>query len=123
MSALGVIALLLTLGGTYVLAESIAVGRMREMGIRASLGATGNRLAMMILTETVCIVGIGLGAGLLLAWIGARTIRTFLFGVGPLDPLTLATTAGLILLVAVIITLWPAMRVARVDVARVLRQQ
>jgi hypothetical protein len=45
LGALGVIAVLLTVLGTYVLAESMAVLRMREMGIRAALGATRRQLA------------------------------------------------------------------------------
>jgi predicted permease len=60
LGALGSIALLLTLLGTYVLAESMSVLRIREMGVRAALGARGPQLAAILVTETVRLVGIGL---------------------------------------------------------------
>jgi ABC-type antimicrobial peptide transport system permease subunit len=124
MGALGIIAFLLTLVGTYVLAESMAAMRMREMGIRAALGATGRELARIVLKETVGLVGVGLAGGLLLAWAGAGTIRTFLFGVQPLDPATLAIMSALILALAIVaVTLRPVLRAARVDLARVLREE
>ena len=121
LGALGVIAVLLTLLGTYVLADSMATTRMREMGIRAALGATRRQLGSIVLAETGRLVGIGIIAGLGLAWLGANTIRAFLFQVQPLDPLTLATVAGLILALSLVISLRAAVRAARVDLAQVLR--
>ncbi len=79
MAALGVVAILLTLLGAYVLADSMASVRMREMGIRAALGATRRQLGSIVLTQTARLVGIGIMAGLALAWLGANMIRAFLF--------------------------------------------
>jgi predicted permease len=122
LGALGTISLLLTLLGTYVLAESMAVMRMREMGIRAALGATRRQLGAAILEESGLLVGAGLLAGLVLAWAGAGTIRAFLFQVQPLDTPTLASVATLILVLAAVVSLRPAIRAARVDLASVLRE-
>jgi putative ABC transport system permease protein len=122
LGALGIIALLLTVLGSYVVAESMAVRRMREMGIRAALGARGGQLAALVLAETGRLVGIGLLAGLLLAWLGANTIRAFLFLVTPLDPLVLGGAAILILTLALGVSVQPARRVARVDLGRVLKE-
>jgi putative ABC transport system permease protein len=123
LGALGGIAALLTLLGAYVLAESMAILRMREMGIRAALGATGRQLGAIVLGETLRLVGLGLAAGLLLAWMGASTIRAFLFHVEPLDPATLAGVAAAILTLALAVSLRPAWRAARVDLGRVLREE
>ena len=123
LGALGVIAALLTVLGTYVLAESMAILRMREMGIRAALGATGRQLGTLVLAETGRLVGLGLAAGLLLAWLMASTIRAFLFHVEPLDPATLASVAGAILALALVVSLRPAWRAAHVDLGRVLREE
>lgn len=122
LGALGVIAVLLTALGTYVLAETMATGRLREMGIRAALGATRRQLATIVLAETGRLVGVGQVAGLGLAWLGASTIRAFLFKVQPLDPVTLSAVAVLILALALAVSLEPALRAARVDLARVLRE-
>ena len=77
--------------GIYVITESMAVMRAREMGIRAALGARSAHLAGIVLQETVLLVGVGLASGLVLVWAGSNTIRAFLFRVQPLDAVTLAT--------------------------------
>jgi putative ABC transport system permease protein len=121
MSALGTIALLLSVLGTYVLSESAAALRRREMGIRAALGASGRRLGAILLTDTVRLVGIGLVIGFGVSWLGAGMIRSFLFQVEPLDPLVTGAVAGTIIALALLVSLRPAIATARVDLARVLR--
>jgi putative ABC transport system permease protein len=121
LGMLGTIALLLTLLGVYVLGESMATIRMREMGIRAALGATRRQLGAIVMRETARLVGIGLGAGLALAWMGASTVRSLLFQVEPMDPQTLGGVAAGIFVLAWIVSLRPALRAARVDVASMLK--
>jgi predicted permease len=121
LGSLGFIAIVLTLLGTYVVAESMAVARTREMGIRAALGARGGELARIVLGESARLVAIGLAIGLGLVWAGANTIRAFLFGVEPLDLTTLATAAVLIFMLALVMSLRPAMRATRVHLGMVLR--
>ena len=123
LGALGTIAVLLTLLGTYVLADAMATSRMREMGIRAALGAQRRQLAAIVLGESARLVGFGIVAGVGLAWLSAGTIRAFLFQVQPLDPLTLGTVAGGMLLLALAVSTRAALRVARVDLAQVLRAE
>lgn len=116
MGALGAIALLLGVLGVWVLAETMATRRRREMGIRAALGASGRHLRGLLLSDTLRLVGLGL------SWLGAGTIRAFLFQVEPLDPTVTASVAGLILVLTVVVSLRPAFTAARVDLARVLRE-
>jgi predicted permease len=123
LGALGTLATLLTMLGTYVLADWMATARMREMAIRAALGATRRQLGSMVLSETVRLVGLGIIAGLGLAWLGASTIRSFLFQVQPLDPATLGVVAASILLLALLVSLRAALRAARVDLAAVLKAE
>jgi putative ABC transport system permease protein len=121
MGALGALAAILTLLGTYVLAASMAVTRRREMGIRAALGATRRQLGSSVLRESAALVGLGLTSGLGLAWLGAGTIRSFLFQVQPLDLATLATVAVMILVLAVAVSVRPAIVATRVDLATLLK--
>ena len=123
LGALGIIAVLLTILGTYVVSESMAAMRMREMGIRAALGATRRQLGAIVIAETGRLVGAGLVVGLGLAWIGANSIRAFLFQVEPFDPLTLTAVASTILILALIVSVRPALRAARVDLGTVLKDQ
>ena len=121
MGALGGIALLLSALGAYVLAESAATRRRREMGIRAALGARGSQLRGLLLSDTFRLVGAGLVLGFALSWVGAGTIRAFLFQVEPFDPLVTAGAAATIIVVATLVSLRPALTVSRLDLARVLR--
>ncbi|MEO7270799.1 MAG: FtsX-like permease family protein [Vicinamibacterales bacterium] len=123
LGGLGAMAALLTILGTYVLAESMAAQRGREMGIRAALGATGRQLGALVLAETARLVGLGPVVGIGLVWLGASTIRAFLFKIEPLDPTTIGAVATLILLLALAVSLRPAVQAARVDLARVLRYE
>ena len=122
LGVLGGIAVLLTLLGAYVLAESMAAMRQREVGIRAALGATRASLNRLLLSETARLVGIGLGVGLAISWFGANTIRAFMYQVEPLDVTTLAGVSILILMLTLMVSLRPAVRTSRTDLARVLRE-
>ena len=123
LGALGGIALLLTVLGTYVIAESMVVRRRRELGIRAALGARSAQLRRLVLSDTARLVGIGLVAGLALAVAGARLIRSLLYQVEPLDPLVLVATASLIFGLALLVSLRPALEATRVDLSRTLREE
>jgi predicted permease len=123
LAALGGIALLLTVLGTYVVAQSMVVRRRRELGIRAALGARSAQLRALVLRDTARLVGIGLIAGLVLAFAGARLIRSLLYHVEPLDPLVLVTTAAGIFALALLVSLRPAIEATRHDLTRSLREE
>jgi predicted permease len=123
LGGLGFLATLLTLMGTYALTDAMAARRLREMGIRSALGASGRQVATLVLSETARLVGVGLAAGYAVAWLSASTIRALLFQIEPLDPVTLIGTSGLISVLALAVSLRPALRAARVDLASVLRTE
>jgi hypothetical protein len=123
LGVLGGIAVLLTLLGAYVLAESMAVVRKREFGIRATLGASRLALGRMMLADTVRLVGGGVVVGLGLAWLGASTLETFLFRVEALEPGSLIAVSATILLLAVSVTSRPVLTASRVDLVEILRDQ
>ena len=83
--------------------------RANEIGIRIALGARATTVIGMLMRETGRIVGAGVAAGLAGTVIGTRVISSFLFGLSPVDPLTIGA-AG-VLLVAVTacgaLVLWP----------------
>jgi predicted permease len=121
MGTLGAIALFLSVLGTYVLAETMATLRLREIGIRAALGARGAQLRALLLQDTLRLVGAGLVVGYFLAWLGAGTIRAFLFQVEPFDPLVTGGVGVTIVVLALVVSLRPAFAATRLDLARVLR--
>jgi putative ABC transport system permease protein len=76
-----------------------------------------------LLWQTVRLISLGLLIGLGLAWLGASTIRAFLFQVTPFDPATLIGVSATILAMAIVVSVRPALTAMRVDLARLLREE
>lgn len=121
LGILGFIAVLLTILGAYVLAESMAALRHRETGIRAALGAGRGALTAMLAGHTIRLIAAGLVVGLGLSWLGAGLVRGFLFQVQPLDPVTLVSASALILITAFAVSVRPALLAARTDLTKLLK--
>jgi ABC-type antimicrobial peptide transport system permease subunit len=105
-----------------VLAYAVAQ-RRRELGIRAALGAAPGKLAREIARDGLRLALLGAGLGLLLALAGGRLLRGVVYGVDPLDPVPLVATTLVLAAVALLACLGPARRAARLDPARVLREE
>jgi ABC-type antimicrobial peptide transport system permease subunit len=97
--------------------------RGRELGVRRALGAPARALLMLVLKATARDLGIGLVAGVVLAWLVARLLGGLLFGVGILDPAPFALAAGVLAAVTIAAAWIPARRVARLDPMTVLREE
>jgi predicted permease len=122
-SIFGLLALILASVGIYgTLAYSIA-GRTVEIGIRMALGAQRRHVVWMVLRDLFVVVALGLMAGLPLALGTTRWLKSFLFGVGEIDPLAIAAAVLLILALAVPAGYLPARRAARIDPMRAVRHE
>ncbi|MGH7709893.1 MAG: FtsX-like permease family protein, partial [Gemmatimonadaceae bacterium] len=123
ISSFSILALIIAaVGIAGVLAFSVSA-RTNEIGIRMSLGADKGRVQRMVLGEGGVLLGIGLVLGVVGAIIGSRLIRSFLFGVTPNDPMTLAAVAALMAVVGIGACWLPALRAARIDPAVAIRRQ
>ncbi len=97
--------------------------RTRELGIRMALGAGNSQIAGLVLGQGARMVGLGVALGFVLVFWVTRYVSSLLFGVAPLDPLTLAGVAALIFAVALLAAYLPARRAMRVDPIEALRQE
>jgi ABC-type antimicrobial peptide transport system permease subunit len=111
----------LTVAGLYGVISSGIVERVREIGIRVTLGASRRDLIQMVMRQGLVPVVTGLIVGGLGALGAARLMRRFLFGVEPLDAMTFAGVPALILLVAGVACFLPARRALRVNPIESLR--
>ncbi len=108
-------------GGVYALLAYTVVQRRREIALRMALGASPQRVARSIVMESLALATAGGVLGLAGAAAGGRFARTLLFGVAPQDPVTLATTVAVLLLVVVAASWLPARRAALIDPSRAMR--
>jgi predicted permease len=115
------LAAFLTAAGVYGLLAYSVNARLREFGVRAAVGASSGKLVTMILREAAVLVVPGLMVGLMLSLGFARLMKSFVYGVSPLDPVSIAA-AGLFIVVVAFLSAWlPARRAASVDPAVALR--
>jgi putative ABC transport system permease protein len=122
-STFGLLALLLACIGLYgVMAYDVA-RRSHEIGIRMALGASVRQVVLMVLGETLWLVGIGVVIGLGATWAATRWVKSLLFGLQPHDPLTIAWAVLVLLAVAVVAGSVPARRASHVDPMVALRHQ
>lgn len=110
----GVLALLLAAIGLYgVMTYSIS-RRTSEIGLRVALGAERGRIVRMILRDSLRLVATGLVIGIPLALGATRLLEAQLHGVKPDDPYSLGAAVLVLLAVAILAALLPAMRAANV---------
>jgi putative ABC transport system permease protein len=115
LSALAIVALLLTGIGIHGLLAFMVAQRAREIGVRLALGAEPGRVARMIIGEAARLALLGGIPGVLVAYWAARAMRALLFGIPPGDPLALTGGAILVVLVTLAGALAPAFRAVRVS--------
>jgi putative ABC transport system permease protein len=116
-------ALLLAVAGLYgVMAYSVA-RRTAELGTRIALGATPGNVVRLVLRQGLLTALIGVAIGIGGAIVLTRTLRSFLFGLSPTDPVTFAAVALLLILVALVACYIPARRAAKVEPMAALRYE
>jgi ABC-type antimicrobial peptide transport system permease subunit len=121
--AFGAVALLLASVGLYgVLAYQVAQ-RTREIGIRMALGSDAAGILKLVLNEGVVLVVAGLAAGLAGAVLLRGVIVSQLYGIGALDPMVILGTIGVLAVTALVASVGPARRAAKVNPVVALSQQ
>jgi ABC-type antimicrobial peptide transport system permease subunit len=123
LSAFGAGALLLALLGVYgVMAYSVSL-RQQEFGIRIALGSDKGRLMALVLRQAAWPVLAGAAAGMVLAGVAVRAVRSLLFETQLLDPVAITGSLILLIFAAALAAVLPARRASRVDPVEVLRTQ
>jgi ABC-type antimicrobial peptide transport system permease subunit len=122
-SFFGLLAALLVATGLYGTLAYRVSRRTAEIGVRMALGARRGQVLWMILRESLIIGVIGITVGLPLAVIGARLLKSMLFGVTTADPVTFLLALVGIAAVALISALLPARRASSVDPMVALRYE
>jgi ABC-type antimicrobial peptide transport system permease subunit len=121
--ALGALGLLMATVGLYGMVAYSAGRRTREIAIRMALGAPRAGVLRMIALDGARLAGMGVLIGWLLAAAATRLLAGFLFGVSPLDTITLAGMSALFVIAALTASYLPARRAAAADPMVALRTE
>jgi predicted permease len=116
-------ALLLAVAGLYGVMSYSVARRTGELGTRIALGATPGNVLRLVLRQGLVTALIGVAIGIGGAIVLTRTLRSFLFGLSPTDPVTFAAVVFVLILVALLACYIPALRAAKVDPMAALRYE
>lgn len=116
-------ALLLGVIGIYGVIAYTVSQRRREIGIRLALGAEPRVLKQMFVRQGLQLSGIGVAIGLAASAVAMRLMSSLLFGISPMDPLTYAAVALVLVTAAVLASYLPARRAATVDPVEALKSE
>jgi len=117
----GTMALALGILGIYGVISYAVSQRTREIGIRMALGAKKNELVWMFVRSALVLTGVGTAVGLGAAAALMRLMRTLLFGISPLDPVTFIAVPIALVVAAVLASYLPARRTTAIDPVEALR--
>jgi putative ABC transport system permease protein len=123
LTAFSSLALVLAAIGLYgVIAYSVSQ-RTREIGVRLAVGAQRGDVLRLIVGEGFKMAAVGVVLGLIAARLATRVLDSLLFGVTASDPFIFVTNASILVAVALLASVIPARRAARVDPMVALRYE
>jgi putative ABC transport system permease protein len=109
--------------GLFGIVSQSMAARRRELGIRAALGARRSELLLLPLKQGLRLALAGLAVGIVAAFGVAQLLRSLLYGVHTADPLVYGAVSALLLAIALLASLVPALRVLRFDPIRALSSE
>ncbi|HZD46641.1 MAG TPA: ABC transporter permease [Acidobacteriaceae bacterium] len=119
----GTMALALSLIGIYGVISYAVSQRTREIGIRLALGAQKSVLRWMFVRSALVLTGVGVVIGLGAAAALMQLMKTLLFGISPLDPLTFVAVPLILITAAAFASYLPARRAAGINPVEALRAE
>jgi putative ABC transport system permease protein len=109
--------------GIYGVIAYAVAQRRREIGIRLALGAQRGELRWMFVRSALLLTGVGVALGVVAAAGLTQLMKSLLFGISPIDPLTYVAVVAVLGGVAVVASCLPARRAAAVNPVEALRAE
>ncbi|HEX4772368.1 MAG TPA: FtsX-like permease family protein, partial [Bryobacteraceae bacterium] len=123
LSIAGGMALLLGIIGIYGVISYTVSQRRREIGVRLALGAPQRKVKQMFVHSALLLAVIGGGIGIVAAAALTRLMKSLLFGISPMDPLTYAIVPAILLMATLLASYLPARRAAMADPMTALKAE
>ena len=123
LSVFAGLALVVAAAGLYGVLSFMVTQRRRDIAVRMALGALQNQVVRLVVGRALVLYVIGLATGLVgVIWCG-HLLSGMLAGVQPYDPIALATTTAVLLLISILAAWFPARRAASIDPYSTLRAE
>jgi putative ABC transport system permease protein len=123
LAGLGLVGWALTIAGLYGLLAYTVTRRIPEIGMRIALGATPSSVLRLLLRDGLAIAGVGVVAGLFVAYLTTPVMTMFLAGVAPRDVMSFSVVAVGLILTALVASYGPARRGMRLSPTDALRAE
>ena len=121
--AFALIAIVLAAVGVYGVMSYEIRRRRRELAVRSAIGATSGDIFSSVVRRSLMVGVAGAGVGLLIAGAVTRALASLLYGIQPFDPGVFLTGAGVLIVVVIAASYFPARRAAMVDPVETLRAE
>ncbi|MBC8217383.1 MAG: FtsX-like permease family protein, partial [Planctomycetes bacterium] len=109
--------------GIYAIKGYMVASRTSEIAIRMALGATHRDIMRMVFREGLVLTMVGLMVGLGLGLGVAKVAASMLYGVSPIDPVSIVATVALLGAASLLASYIPARRAAKIDPMEALRSE
>jgi putative ABC transport system permease protein len=123
LTGFSLVALLLSAIGLYGVMASAVRQQTRDIGVRVALGATPRDVRRLVLGDAIQVVSIGALTGVIGAVVAGRILASQLFGVSPIDPVSIGSATAALLATGVCAAYVPARRATRIDPVEALRAE
>jgi hypothetical protein len=123
LASFAVLSLVIAALGHYSVTTFSIRRRTREFGVRMALGASSQRIQAAVLREAIVHTAPGLAIGLTLSAAVAVSLKSLLFGVTPVDPVTFIGVFVLLAITSIVASYQPARRASRTSVVEALRDE
>jgi putative ABC transport system permease protein len=121
LTLFGLLTLVLVSAGIYGVVSYSVAQRTQEIGVRVALGAQSRDVLKLVVGQGMKLALIGMGVGLIGAFVLTRLMEHLLFGVSATDPVTFVVVAAFLAAVALLACYIPARRAMKVDPMVALR--
>jgi predicted permease len=119
----GVLAALLVATGLYGSHSFRVSRRTTEIGVRMALGASRVQILVMVMRESLWVLVAGLAVGIPLTFLAVRPLKSMLYRMSPLDPVSFVLAIAVMILVSGCAALMPARRAASIEPMQALRSE
>jgi ABC-type antimicrobial peptide transport system permease subunit len=123
LTGFSLVALLLSSLGLFGVISTTVRQRTRDIGVRIALGATPGDVRRLVLGDAMRVAGAGAAIGALAALFVGRVLTSQLFGVSPIDPVSVGVSAFVLLGISISAAYIPARHATRIDPVHALRSE